>query len=91
MSQEMITGLAMSAIVTVALFSSWIFRNIALALAAGAIVLAFIHGDGILGLMTVSRLMMDQYQLHPEFSRGALIGAMAAASLGCIVWARRYR
>jgi len=91
MTQEFATGIVMAMIITSALMFSWIFRNIALALAAGAIIMAFIHGDGILGLMTVSRLMIEQYNFHPEFGRGALVGAMTAASIGCVAWSRRYR
>jgi hypothetical protein len=81
--EELVTGIVMAMIFSNALMFSFLFRNIALALAAGAITMAFVHGDGVLGIMSVSQLMVDQYNSHPDFGRGALLGIITAASIGC--------
>lgn len=81
--EEFVSGVVMAMIISSALMFSWLFRNLALALAAGAIILAFVYRDGVSGLMGVSHLMVDQYNSHEEFGRGALLGAVTAAAIGC--------
>jgi hypothetical protein len=80
-AQQAVTGVFAALIISNALMFSWIFRNVALALAAGGIVLAFTHGDGVNGVMSVSQLIVDQYNSHADFGRGALLGAITAAAM----------
>ncbi len=89
MSQEFATGATMGLIFAGAMCGSWIFRNLILALAAGAMVMAFMNGDGVTGLMTVSGQVVRQFNLHPEFGRGAIVGVLAAIIIGGVLLSRR--
>jgi len=80
-NQEFVVGLAVAAILLSALFLSSIFRNIAFAAAAGAIVLFYWQG-GVPGLMAASKVLENEFRAIPDFSRGLMVGlAMAAVFL----------
>jgi hypothetical protein len=80
-SQEFIVGLAVAAILLSALVVSSLFRNVAFALAAGAIVLFYMQG-GVPGLVAISKVVQTEFRAIPEFSRGLMVGlAMAGVFL----------
>jgi hypothetical protein len=80
-SQEFLVGLAVAAILLSALVVSSLFRNVAFALAAGAIVLFYLQG-GIPGLIAISKVLENEFRAIPDFSRGLMVGfAMAAVFL----------
>ncbi len=77
-SQEFIVGLAVAAILLSALVASSLFRNVALALAAGAIVLFYAQG-GVPGLIAISKVMESEFRAIPDFSRGLMVGVAVVA------------
>jgi hypothetical protein len=72
-SHEFVVGVAVAAIMLSALFASSLFRNIALALAAGAIVVLYLQG-GIASLLTVSHTLETEVRTIPDFASGMLVG-----------------
>jgi hypothetical protein len=74
-SHEFVVGVAVAAIMLSALFASSLFRNIALALAlaAGAIVVIYLQG-GIASLLTVSHTLETEVRTIPDFASGMLVG-----------------
>ena len=72
-SQEFIVGVAVAAILVSALVASSLFRNVALALAAGAIVLLYLQG-GVGALIATSASLQKEIRALPEFSNGLLVG-----------------
>ena len=72
-SQEFIVGLAVAAILVSALIASSLFRNFALALAAGAIVVLYLQG-GVSALIATSAALQKEIRALPEFSNGLLVG-----------------
>ena len=80
-SQEFVVGLTVAAIMLSAVVVSSLFRNVAFALAAGAIVLFYMQG-GIPNLIAVSKVVENEFRAIPDFSRGLMVGlAMAAVFL----------
>ena len=77
-SQEFIVGIAVAAILVSALTASSMFRNIALALAAGGIVLLYLQG-GVPALIATSGMVEKEIRAMPEFSNGLLVGFAVAA------------
>jgi hypothetical protein len=77
-SQEFIVGLAVAAILLSALMVSSLFRNVALALAAGAVVLFYLQG-GVPGLIAISKVMESEFRAIPDFSRGLMVGLAVVA------------
>lgn len=77
-SQEFIVGIAVAAILVAALVASSMFRNIALALAAGAVVLLYLQG-GVPALLATSTMVEKEIRSLPEFSNGLVVGLAAAA------------
>jgi len=77
-SQEFIVGLAVAAILLSALVASSLFRNVALALAAGAIVLFYLQG-GVPGLIAISKTLESEFRAIPDFSRGLMVGLAVVA------------
>jgi len=72
-SHEFVVGLAVAAIMLSALFASSLFRNIALALAAGAIVVLYLQG-GIANLLTLGQTLETEVRSIPNFASGMLVG-----------------
>jgi hypothetical protein len=56
-----------------ALIASSLFRNVALALAAGAIVVLYLQG-GVSALIATSAALQKEIRALPEFSNGLLVG-----------------
>ncbi len=79
-SQEFIVGVAVAAILVSALVASSLFRNVALALAAGAIVLLYLQG-GVSALIAISAAMQKEIRALPEFSNGLIVGLAVSAVL----------
>jgi zinc transporter ZupT len=77
-SQEFIVGIAVAAILVSALIASSMFRNIALALAAGAVVLLYLQG-GVPALLATSAMVEKEIRAIPEFSNGLVVGFAVAA------------
>jgi zinc transporter ZupT len=77
-SQEFIVGIAVAAILVSALIASSMFRNIALALAAGAVVLLYLQG-GVPALLATSQMVEKEIRAMPEFSNGLVVGFAVAA------------
>jgi hypothetical protein len=84
LSNEFIVGVAVAAIVISALVASSLFRNVALAIAAGAVVLLYLQG-GTAALIATSKLVETEIKATPDFSQGLVIGlAISAVFLvGC--------
>ena len=72
-SQEFIVGIAVAAILVSALVASSMFRNIALALAAGAVVLLYLQG-GVPALLAMSQMVEKEIRALPDFSNGLIVG-----------------
>src|SRR6476661_9823195 len=72
-SQEFIVGIAVAAILICALCASSMFRNIALALAAGGVVLLYLQG-GVPALITTSAALEKEIRALPDFSNGQVVG-----------------
>ena len=79
-SQEFIVGMAVSAIMVAALVASSLFRNLALALAAGGVVLLYLQG-GVGALVETSTMMEKQIRALPDFSNGLVVGLAVSAVL----------
>ncbi len=79
-SHEFIVGIAVAAIIVSALVASSLFRNIALALAAGAVVLLYLQG-GVGALMATSRVLETEIRALPDFSHGLVVGLAICAVL----------
>ena len=79
-SHEFIVGIAVAAIVVSALVASSLFRNIALALAAGAVVLLYLQG-GIGALIATSKVLETEIRAIPDFSQGLVVGLAISAVL----------
>ncbi len=63
-SQEFIVGIAVAAILVSALIASSMFRNIALALAAGGVVLLYLQG-GVPALLATSAMVEKEIRALP--------------------------
>ena len=79
-SQEFIVGIAVAAIMVCALCASSVFRNIALALAAGGVVLLYMQG-GVPALITTSAVLENEIRALPDFSNGLVVGLAVSAVL----------
>ncbi len=79
-SHEFIVGIAVAAIIVAALVASSLFRNIALALAAGAVVLLYFQG-GVTALVTTSKTLETEIRALPDFSHGLVVGLAVSAVL----------
>jgi hypothetical protein len=79
-SHEFIVGIAVAAIVVSALVASSLFRNVALALAAGAVVLLYLQG-GLAALLATSKLFESEIRAMPDFSQGLVVGLAISAVL----------
>jgi hypothetical protein len=79
-SQEFIVGMAVAAIMVAALVASSLFRNLALALAAGGVVLLYLQG-GVGALVETSTVMEKQIRALPDFSNGLVVGLAMSAVL----------
>jgi hypothetical protein len=79
-SQEFVVGGAVAAIMVAALVASSLFRNLALALAAGAVVLLYLQG-GVGALVETSTMMEKQIRALPDFSNGLVVGLAVSAVL----------
>jgi hypothetical protein len=79
-SQEFIVGLAVAAILLSALVVSPLFRNVALALAAGAVVMLYLQG-GVPNLLAISKTLEGEFLAIPDFSRGLMVGVAMAGVL----------
>jgi len=77
-NQEFIVGIAVAAIMVSALVASSLFRNIALALAAGGVVLLYLQG-GVPTLMATSKVLETEIRALPDFSNGLMVGLAVAA------------
>jgi hypothetical protein len=77
-SQEFIVGIAVAAILVSALIASSMFRNIALALAAGGVVLLYLQG-GVPALLATSAMVEKEIRALPDFSNGLVVGFAVAA------------
>jgi hypothetical protein len=79
-NHEFIVGIAVAAILLSALFSSSLFRNVALALAAGVVVVFYLQG-GVPNLLALSRTLETEFRAIPDFSNGMLVGLAIVAVL----------
>ena len=79
-SQEFIVGIAVAAILICALCASSMFRNIALALAAGGVVLLYLQG-GVPALISTSTVLEKEIRALPDFSNGLVVGLAVSAVL----------
>ena len=79
-SHEFIVGVAVAAILVSALVASSLFRNIALALAAGAVVLLYLQG-GVAALIALSSTLENEIRTLPNFSNGLMVGLAISAIL----------
>jgi hypothetical protein len=79
-SHEFIVGIAVAAILVSALVASSLFRNIALALAAGGIVLLYLQG-GVAALIALSSMLENEIRNLPNFSNGMMVGLAISAVL----------
>jgi hypothetical protein len=79
-NQEFVVGLVVAAIMLSALVVSSLFRNVAFALAAGAIVLFYLQG-GVPGLVAISKILENEFRAIPDFSRGLMVGLAVVAVL----------
>jgi len=79
-SQEFIVGIAVAAIMVSALVASSLFRNLALALAAGVVVLLYLQG-GVAALVATSGVVEKEIRSLPDFSNGLVVGLAVSAVL----------
>jgi hypothetical protein len=79
-NNEFIVGIAVAAILVSALVASSLFRNIALALAAGAVVLLYLQG-GVSALIAMSKVLETEIRNIPDFSHGLMVGLAISAVL----------
>jgi hypothetical protein len=78
LSNEFIVGVAVAAIVISALVASSLFRNVALAIAAGAVVLLYLQG-GTGALIATSKIIENEIKATPDFSQGLVVGLAISA------------
>ena len=78
LTNEFVVGVAVAAIVISALVASSLFRNVALALAAGGVVLLYLQG-GTGALLTMSKVVENEIKATPDFSQGLMVGLAIAA------------
>lgn len=78
LTNEFIVGVAVAAIVVSALVASSLFRNVALAIAAGAVVLLYLQG-GTGALIATSKLVETEIKSAPDFSQGLMVGLAISA------------
>jgi len=79
-SQEFVVGIAVAAILVSALVASSLFRNLALALAAGVVVLLYLQG-GVAALIATSGVVEKEIRSLPDFSNGLVVGLAVSAVL----------
>lgn len=79
-SHEFVVGAVVAAILLSALFGSSLFRNIALAFAAGALVVIYIQG-GVPSLVAMSKVLEMEFRAIPDFATGMLVGGAVASIL----------
>jgi hypothetical protein len=79
-SQEFVVGIAVAAILVCALAASSLFRNLALALAAGVVVLLYLQG-GVQALIATSSVVEKEIRALPDFSNGLVVGLAVSAVL----------
>ena len=79
-SHDFIVGAAVAAILLSALFASSLFRNIALALAAGGLVVLYLQG-GVGNVSALSHTLEKEFETIPDFSNGMLVGVAVVAVL----------
>lgn len=79
-SHEFVVGVAVAAIMLSALFASSLFRNIALAFAAGALVVLYVQG-GVPNLVAMSKVLETEFRAIPDFSTGMLVGGAVMSVL----------
>src|SRR5947208_17000359 len=79
-SQEFIVGIAVAAILVAALAASSLFRNLALALAAGAVVLLYLLG-GAGALIASSSLVEKGFRSLPDYPNCLVVVIAACAVL----------
>ena len=89
-NHEFVVGSAVAVILLSAFVASSLFRNIALALAAGSIVFLYVQG-GIPSLVSFSRMMEKELLAIPDFSKGMMVGLAVAAVLLFGLWQRGAR
>ena len=77
-NSEFIVGMAVAAILVSALVASSLFRNVALALAAGAVVLLYRQG-GVPALLALSTTVETEIRGMPNFSNGLMVGLAISA------------
>lgn len=77
-SQEFVVGIAVAAIMVSALVASSLFRNLALALAAGVVVLLYLQG-GVAALIATSAVLEKEIKALPDFSNGLVVGLAVSA------------
>ena len=82
-NHEFIVGTAVAAVLVSALVASSLFRNVALALAAGGIVLLYLQG-GVKALLATSTMLESEFRAIPEFSNGLLVGLAVTAALALL-------
>jgi tetrahydromethanopterin S-methyltransferase subunit B len=82
-NHEFIVGTAVAAILVSALVASSLFRNVALALAAGGVVLLYLQG-GVKALIATSSTLETEIRAMPEFSNGLLVGLAVTAVLALL-------
>ena len=76
LSNEFIVGVAVAAIVISAPVASSLFRNVALAITAGAVVLLYLQG-GTAALIATSKLV--ETEIKADFSQGLVVGLAISA------------
>lgn len=79
-SHEFIVGAVVAAILLGALFGSSLFRNVALALAAGGVVVLYLQG-GVANLLAISQTLATEFRAIPDFSKGMMVGVAVMAVL----------
>ena len=79
-NHEFIVGAVVAAILLSALFGSSLFRNIGLALAAGAVVVLYLQG-GVASLLALSHTVETEFRTIPDFSSGMLVGVAVVTVL----------
>src|SRR5262245_40396777 len=77
-SQEFIVGIAVADILLSAMIDYSMFRNVALPLAAGGVVLLCLQG-GVPALLATSTMVEKEIRAMPEFSNGLVVGFAVAA------------
>ena len=79
-NNEFVVGIAVAAIMVSALAASSLFRNLALAVAAGGVVLLYVQG-GVPVLIATSKVLETEIRALPDFSNGLMVGLAVSAVL----------